>query len=47
MLLLAVGCLVMTLFGIRVRRKPIELIWRRMLVIYVDTKALFLKKAGE
>jgi hypothetical protein len=34
-------------FGIRIRRKTIELIWRHMLVIYVDTKAQFLKKAGE
>jgi len=34
-------------FGIRIRRKAIELIWRRILVIYVDTKALILKKAGE
>jgi hypothetical protein len=33
--------------GIRVRRKTIECIWRRILVIHVDTRSLFLKKAGE
>ena len=47
MLFLAVGCLAHETFGIRIRRKPIEIIWRRIFVIHVDTKALFLKKAGE
>ena len=47
MLLLAVGCPVMTLLVFASGAKSIECILRRILVIRVDTKPLILKKAGE